>query len=83
MGLAAELARRQSKLHPDLLDWLNAPWVPLLPFTAGQTFRSRATVQDGRYVVRAELPGMDPDNDVNIAEDEGDADNARRAPRRA
>lgn len=66
----AEVARRQSLL-PDLLDWLNAPWAPLLPFTAAQTFRVEDYVEDGNYVVRAELPGMDPDEDVDITVDDG------------
>ncbi len=67
----AELARRQSGLLPDLLDWLNAPWGPLLPFTGTHTFRVEDYIKDDRYVVRAELPGMDPDKDVEITVENG------------
>ncbi len=65
----ADPARRQTARHPDLLDWLNAPWMPLLPFTAAHTFRVEAYLEDNRYIVRAELPGMDPDKDVEITVD--------------
>lgn len=67
----ADLARRQSTMLPDLLDWLNTPWTSLLPFTAAQMFRVEDYVKDGNYVVRAELPGMDPDKDVEITVDDG------------
>jgi HSP20 family protein len=67
MAMAKPPARRQSSTRlPDLLDWLDAPWAPLLPFTAARRFRVEAYVKDNRYVVRAELPGMDPDKDVEI-----------------
>ena len=70
--MAKPPARRQSStLLPDLLDWLDAPWVPLLPFTAAHMFRVEDYVKDNRYVVRAELPGMDPDKDVEITVEDG------------
>lgn len=64
-------ARRQPGLFPELLDWLNAPWVPLLPFTAAHTFRVEDYVEEGRYTVRAELPGVDPDKDVEVTVTDG------------
>jgi HSP20 family protein len=65
-------ARRQPGLFPDLLDWLDAPWAaPLLPFTAAHTFRVEDYVEDGRYMVRAELPGVDPEKDVEITVADG------------
>lgn len=67
----AKPARRQPTRFPDLLEWLDAPWSPLLPFTSGQTFRVEDYLEDGHFVVRAELPGVDPDNDVEILVDEG------------
>jgi HSP20 family protein len=66
----ANIARRQTARFPDLFDWLDAPWSPLLPFTGGQTFRVEDYVRDHDYVVRAELPGVDPDKDVEITVDE-------------
>ena len=67
----AELARRQSALLPDLLDWLGAPWAPLLPFTGAHTFRVENSIKDDNYIVRAELPGMDPGKDVQITVEDG------------
>jgi HSP20 family molecular chaperone IbpA len=69
-AMAKPPARRQSSRLPDLLDWLDAPWSPLLPFTS-QTLRVEDYVEDGNYVVRAELPGVDPEKDVEITVDEG------------
>lgn len=66
----ADPARRQPALLPDLLDWLSAPWMPPLPFTAAHTFRVEAYVENDHYIVRAELPGMDPDKDVEITVDD-------------
>ena len=69
--MAKPPARRPSARFPDLLDWFDAPWSPLLPFTSGQTFRVEDYVEDGHYIVRAELPGVDPAKDVEITVDEG------------
>jgi HSP20 family protein len=65
--MAKPPARRQAThLLPDLRDWLEAPWAPLLPFGPASMFRVEDYVKDNTYVVRAELPGMDPDNDIEI-----------------
>ena len=65
--MAKPPARRHAPgLLPDLRDWLDAPWAPLLPFTPGHLFRVEDYIQDDKYIVRAELPGMDPQNDIEI-----------------
>ena len=65
--MAKPPARRQAPhLFPDLLDWLDAPWAPLLPFSPANMFRVEDYIKDNRYVVRAELPGMDPEQDIEI-----------------
>ena len=66
----AKLRRPQAPaiLHamfPDLAEWLESPWAGP-PFTAGQTFRVEEMVRDNRYVIRAELPGLDPDKDIEV-----------------
>jgi len=67
----AELARRGSPGHlSSLFDWLDAPWPSFWPMSA-QTFRVEDYTKDGRYVVRAELPGLDPDNDIEITVEAG------------
>jgi predicted unusual protein kinase regulating ubiquinone biosynthesis (AarF/ABC1/UbiB family)/HSP20 family molecular chaperone IbpA len=56
-------------MFPDLADWLESPWKAPLPFTAAQTFRVEEVVQDNRYVIRAELPGLDPEQDIEVTVD--------------
>lgn len=56
---------------PDLFDWMDAPWPTLLPFGSGQTFRVEDYVDDGTYTIRAELPGVDPDKDVEVTAESG------------
>lgn len=65
------LARRQQTMFPDLFDWFDAPWSSLLPFTGGQTFRIEDYLEDDHYVIRAELPGVDPSKDVEVTVSEG------------
>ena len=56
-------------LFPDLADWLESPWAGSLPFLTGQVFPLEETIRDDRYVVRAELPGLDPENDIEVTVD--------------
>ncbi len=68
----AKLARRQAPaIFPELLYWLESPLTTLLPFTSGQTFRVEDYIQDNRFVIRAELPGLDPDKDIEVTVDDG------------
>jgi HSP20 family protein len=53
-------------MFPDLADWLESPWSGPPPFLAGQVFRVEETIRDDRYVIRAELPGLDPQNDIEV-----------------
>jgi HSP20 family protein len=70
--MARPSARRQaSHLLPDPRDWLDAPWAPLLPFGPAGMFRVEDYVKANNYVVRAELPGMDPDKDIEITVEGG------------
>ena len=70
----AKLPRPQAPVRframfPDLADWLESPWTGPPPFLAGQVFRVEETVRDNRYVIRAELPGLDPENDIEVTVD--------------
>ena len=56
-------------VFPDLADWLESPWTGPPPFLTGHVFRLEETVQDNRYVIRAELPGLDPENDIEVTVD--------------
>ncbi|MDF5756293.1 Hsp20/alpha crystallin family protein [Spongiactinospora sp. TRM90649] len=51
-------------LFPELFEWLQAPWG--VARTGEAAIRVEDYVDDGDYVVRAELPGLDPDKDVEI-----------------
>jgi HSP20 family protein len=53
-------------LFPGLVDWLEAPWAGPPQFTAAQSFRLEEVVRDGRHVIRAELPGLDPERDIGV-----------------
>ena len=66
-------ARRHtvSARFPDVLDWLESPWSAVLPFGPAQTFRVEDYTEDGKYMIRAELPGVDPEKDVEVTVDSG------------
>ena len=70
----AKLPRPQApaRLHalfPDLADWLESPWAGLPPFLSGQVFRLEEAIREDRYVIRAELPGLDPAKDIEVTVD--------------
>ena len=69
--MMAKLPRPQAParfraVFPDLADWLESPWTGPPPFLTGQVFRLEEAMRDDRYVVRAELPGLDPENDIEV-----------------
>lgn len=64
------LTRKESRPFLDLFDWMDAPMTVLRPFT-GQGMRMEDYVRDGHYIVRAELPGVDPEKEVDISVNEG------------
>ena len=63
----ATLAKRTSSPMAEMLDWLesNSPFnlhgVGLAPYVRVEDY-----VDEGYYVLRAELPGIDPEKDVEI-----------------
>ena len=64
----------RSPAHPmwsDLLDWveqLSPTAFRTAPYTVA--LRAEEFVEDGRYVLRVEAPGVDPDKDVEITLDD-------------
>jgi HSP20 family molecular chaperone IbpA len=61
-------------MFAELMDWLEGefPALPIMrPFTGGQLMRVEDYVSEGQYVVRAELPGIDPEKDVEITVEDG------------
>ena len=68
------LTRRERGAFADLFEWFESefPMFPVFrPFTTAQLMRVEDYLDDGHYVLRAELPGIDPDNDVDIAISDG------------
>jgi len=56
-------------MFPDLAGWLESPWSGPPPFTAAAAFRVEEVAQENRYVIRADLPGLDPANDIEVSVD--------------
>jgi HSP20 family molecular chaperone IbpA len=54
----------------EMFDWLEAPWTLLRP-ASGHPMRVEDFVRDGSYVIRAELPGIDPEKDVEVTMADG------------
>lgn len=54
----------------EMFDWLEAPWTVLRP-VAGHPMRVEDCVRDDSYVIRAEVPGIDPENDVEVTVADG------------
>jgi HSP20 family protein len=63
---------RRDHLGPfmDVVDWLESPWTMLRP-GASHGIRVEDYVKDGSYVIRAELPGVDPEKDVEVTVSKG------------
>jgi len=68
------LQKRERGTFADLFDWMEAEF-PTFPafrsFAGAQMIRVEEFGQDGQYVLRAELPGIDPDKDVDITIEDG------------
>ncbi|HXP21984.1 MAG TPA: Hsp20/alpha crystallin family protein [Streptosporangiaceae bacterium] len=64
------LTRRESRPFLDLFDWMDTPLTVFRPFS-GQVMRMEDYVKDGHYTVRAELPGVDPEKEVEVSVNDG------------
>jgi HSP20 family molecular chaperone IbpA len=68
-AVMAKLERRHAPVaFPDVFGWFDEPWAPWAP---GRALRVEDYVRDGTYVLHAELPGVDPDKDVEITVEGG------------
>jgi HSP20 family protein len=54
----------------ELLDWYEEPFLTLRPYLT-QPIRVEDYVEDGRYVIRAELAGINPEKDLEITTSAG------------
>ena len=64
-----QVPARLRAVFPDLADWLESPCTGPPPFLTGQVFRLEEAIRDNRHVIRAELPGLDPENDIEVTVD--------------
>jgi HSP20 family protein len=64
------ILRHRGALLPDLLDWLEGgiPALPILRGLGGDTHPVPVELQEGEgaYIVRAELPGLEPERDIEV-----------------
>ena len=64
--------RHETVRAPAVFDWFGGSWPNALRmFEPERLTRLEEFVQDGRFVVRTELPGIDPDKDVEITISDG------------
>jgi HSP20 family protein len=68
----ANMPARRQPLLPDLSDWFEmltpTPWRSM-PGLHG--IRIEEGEEDGKYVIKAEIPGIDPDKDLEVAVGDG------------
>lgn len=60
------VAHRGTRGLAERLDWLEPPYALLHPFAGQQTMPIEEGVEHGRYVVRAEMPGIDPEKQAEV-----------------
>ena len=68
--MSSILHRDPKTVVPDLIDWFEAPFVTLRPYLA-QPIRVEEYAEDGHYVVKAELAGIDPVKEAEVAVGDG------------
>jgi HSP20 family molecular chaperone IbpA len=71
--MAAVIRRQSTSPLAELFDWFDAGWPALAEWRreASPAIRIEDRLEEDRYVVRAELPGMDPEKDISITVADG------------
>lgn len=59
------LHRDPRTVVPDLIDWFEEPFLTLRPYL-GQAIKVEDYTEDGHYVVRAEVAGVDPEKELEV-----------------
>jgi HSP20 family protein len=65
--MASSLLPRPRALFPGLQELFEGPW----PFGEHNLVRIEDTMSNGNYVVRAELPGFDPEKQIHVTTNAG------------
>lgn len=60
------LRRDPRTMFPELIDWFEEPFLTLRPYLT-QPIKIEDGVEDDHYLVRAELAGIDPEKEVEVA----------------
>lgn len=68
--MSSVAARRQTPLS-QLAQWLDSAWPAAAEWVNHGAVKLEDEIRDDHYVVRAELPGLDPEKDVNVAVTDG------------
>lgn len=66
-----DVVARQQSPFSQLVRWLDSAWSPVAESGQFGRIRLEDAIRDDRYVVRAELPGLDPEKDVDVSVAEG------------
>ncbi len=64
--MSAIMRRDPRHAIPDFIDWFEEPFLTLRPYL-GQPIRIEDYTEDGHYVVRAEIAGIDPEKDLEVS----------------
>lgn len=66
-------AQRTRSLFPDLAEFFSGlpSWSGMRPLLDNNLMRLEEEVGDGKYQVRAEIPGVDPAKDIDISVNDG------------
>jgi HSP20 family molecular chaperone IbpA len=70
----AAITRRESSPLAELFDWFDAGWPALAEWRREMSpaaIRIEDRLEEDKYVVRAELPGIDPEKDISITVENG------------
>jgi HSP20 family protein len=60
------LRRDPRTVVPDFIDWFEEPFLTLRPYL-GQPIRIEDYAEDGHYVIRAEIAGIDPEKELEVS----------------
>lgn len=64
--------RQPGSLLPDLAELWNFVAPPAVPMLGTHLMRVEDTIEEGRYLVRAEIPGVDPATDIQVSVHQGE-----------
>ncbi len=63
--MSITLRKEPRTMVPDFIEWFEEPFLTLRPYL-GQPIKIEDYTEDGHYVVRAEIAGIDPEEDLEV-----------------